>query len=221
MMYKAINLLGSKLKKTFKQKVIFQDLSVDFKKGTSYALMGESGSGKSTLMHLLAGLDVPTAGEVFLEKRSLDTLTSCQRAKYISLVVQAPTLITELTVLENIVLGAELLGMTTKEAQQKAQEYLSFLNLLSVSAWQIGALSGGQRQRVSLVRALITEPDFLLADEPTGNLDDQSSEQLIQMIMLCQKKWGMGLIVSTHCKEVAEKMEVVFTLKNGILVRTS
>lgn len=221
MMNKAINLLASKLKKTFKQKNIFSNLSVSFKKGSSYAVMGESGSGKSTLMHLFAGLDIPTSGSIFLEKRSLCSLSSAQRAKHISLVVQNPTLITELTVLENITLGAELLGVSPEEAQQKAQKYLTFLNLLPVSTWQIGALSGGQRQRVALIRALITEPDFLLADEPTGNLDNQSSQQLMQMIMLCQKKWSMGLIVSTHCKEVAQKMEVVFTLKNGILVRTS
>lgn len=221
MMNKVVNLSACKLKKTFKKIIIFNNLSVDFKKGHSYALMGESGSGKSTLMHLLAGIDNPTAGSVSLEERSLGTLTSGERAKHISFVVQSPTLITELTVLENIILGAELLGITKKEAEKKAQEYLTLLDLLSVSAWHVGALSGGQRQRIALIRALISEPDFLLADEPTGNLDNQSSEQLMQMIMLCQKKWNMGLIVSTHCKEVAQRMEVVFTLKNGILIRTS
>ena len=220
MMNKALNLSVFKLKKTFNKKNLFSNLSLQFKKGCSYALMGESGSGKSTLMHILAGLDIPTQGEVFLEKRLLTTLTSQERAKHIGFVVQTPTLITELTVLENIILPAQLQHVSKVEAQKKAEEYLKVLNLLEIKEWQVGALSGGQRQRVSLVRALILEPDFLFADEPTGNLDDKNSQQLIEMILLCQKKWGMGLIVSTHCKEVAQKMEVVFTLKNGILNRT-
>ncbi len=221
MMNKAINLATFQLAKTFNQQPIFSNLSVSFKKGCSYALMGESGSGKSTFMHLLAGLDIPTQGKIFLNKRSLDTLTSRERADYIGFVVQTPTFITELTVLENIVLAAELKGISQNKAREKAQEYLSFLDLLGVKDCQAGTLSGGQRQRIALIRALISEPDFLLADEPTGNLDDQSSTQLIQMILLCQKKWGMGLVVSTHCKEVAHKMEVVFRLKDGILNRTS
>lgn len=221
MMNKAFNLSTFKLKKTFKQKEIFESLTIDFKKGNSYALMGESGSGKSTLMHLLAGLDVPTAGKVFLEKRPLDTLTSQERVKHIGFVTQSPLLVNELTVIENILLAAQIIGMTSSNVEKKAQEYLSFLGLEEIGLWYVGALSGGQRQRVALVRALITEPDFLLADEPTGNLDDQNSEQLMQIIMMCQKKWNMGLIVSTHCKEIAQKMEVVFTLKNGILVPNS
>lgn len=219
-MNKAINLSASHLTKTFNNQPIFRDLSVTFQKGISYALMGESGSGKSTLMHLLAGLDIPTEGKVLLNKRSLVTLSSSQRIAHVGFVVQTPTLITELTVFENIILAAQLQGITLDRAQEKAQEYLDFLSLLQVKNWPIGALSGGQRQRVALIRALICEPDFLLADEPTGNLDDKNSDQLIQMILLCQKKWGMGLIVSTHCQEVAKKMEVVFTIKNGILNRT-
>lgn len=219
-MNKAINLSAFHLTKIFNQQPIFNDLSVTFEKGNSYALMGESGSGKSTLMHLLSGLDVPTQGKVFLNKRSLFTLTSQERARHIGFVVQSPVLVTELTVFENIILAAQLQGVPLENAKVKAREYLRFLELLNVEHWHIGMLSGGQRQRIALVRALISEPDFLLADEPTGNLDDQNSDQLIQMILFCQKKWGMGLVVSTHCKEVAKKMKVVFTLKNGILNRT-
>ncbi|MFT6765470.1 MAG: ABC-type lipoprotein export system ATPase subunit [Alteromonas naphthalenivorans] len=220
-MNRFVTLSTCKLVKKFKKQIILNNISINFKKGATYALTGESGSGKSTFMHVLAGLDSCTAGKVSLDKRSLDTLNSRERAQAIGFVVQTPTLISELTVLENSILSAQLLGLSVVKAKQKAQEYLEFLDLMNVASWHVGALSGGQRQRVALVRTLITEPDFLLADEPTGNLDDKNSDQLIKILLMCQKKWNMGLIVSTHCKDVAQKMEVVFTLKNGILVRTS
>lgn len=221
LMDKGINLSAVKLKKKFKQIDVLQNISVQFEKGISYALTGQSGSGKSTLMHLLAGFDTPTSGKVMIGTVFLSDLVPYIRAQKIGFVVQAPTLITELTVLENIILPARVLGIHEAECKKRAKKYLEAIDLLWTQSWSIGQLSGGQKQRVALVRALITEPDFLLADEPTGNLDDKNSEQLIDILLLCQRKWKMGLIISSHCQKVAKKMEVVFTLKDGILVRTS
>lgn len=204
--------------KLFDGKSLFTDVSVEFASECSYALMGSSGSGKSTLMHLLAGLDVPTQGSITLDSKLLTGFSSAQRAKHLGLVLQTPLFVTELTVLENILLAGKLVGLNASELHQRAKEYLTFLGLWDTRFSSVGSLSGGQRQRIALVRALITQPKFLLADEPTGNLDEQSSNQLMKILLLCKQKWGMGLIVSTHSKEIAKKMEVVFTIKNGILV---
>jgi ABC-type lipoprotein export system ATPase subunit len=221
LMNKAINLSAVKLKKKFKQIDVLQNISVNFEKGRTYALTGESGSGKSTFMHLLSGLDQPTAGKIMIGDHLLSDLTPLVRAQKIGFVVQTPTLISELTVLENIMLPAQILGIDGIECKKRAYSYLDAVDLFFAQSWHIGQLSGGQRQRIAFVRALMVHPDFLLADEPTGNLDDKNSDQLMEIVTLCQKKWNMGLIISSHCAKVAQKMEVVFTLKDGILVRTS
>jgi lipoprotein-releasing system ATP-binding protein len=199
------------------KKSIFDRVTVTFEEGRTYALKGASGSGKSTLMHIIAGLDTPTTGTVFLQDKDFLSYSSQERARLVVLVTQAPFLIKELTVLENIALAGLVIGMSKSEAQERGLFYLAAVGLFDVQAWNISALSGGQRQRVCIARALIVKPKFLCADEPTGALDEKTGNAIIQLLLDHQKNEGMGLIISSHNPALVEQMELVFALKDGIL----
>ena len=200
------------------EKSVVDRVTVTFEEGKTYALTGVSGSGKSTLMHIIAGLDVPTTGTVFLHNKDLSSYSSHERAQLVVLVTQTSFLIKELTVLENIVLAGLVIGISKTEAQASALFYLAAVGLFDAQAWNVGALSGGQRQRVCIARALMVKPKFLCADEPTGALDEKTGNAIIQLLLDHQKNEGMGLIISSHNPAVVEQMEVVFALKDGILV---
>jgi ABC-type lipoprotein export system ATPase subunit len=199
-------------------KRVVSDVSVTFEQGKTYALIGASGSGKSTFMHLIAGLDVPTAGTISLGERDLSLYSSQERAQKIVLVTQVPFLIKELTVLENVVLAGVVLGISKREVQESALFYLAAVGLSGFESWKVGALSGGQRQRLCIARALVVKPKFLCADEPTGALDEKTGNAIVQLLLEHQKNEGMGLIISSHNPAVVEQMGVVFTLKDGILL---
>jgi ABC-type lipoprotein export system ATPase subunit len=200
------------------QKSVVDRVTVTFEEGKTYALTGASGSGKSTLMHLVAGLDVPTTGTVFLHAKNLSAYRSQERARLVVLVTQTPFLIKELTVLENIEIAGLVVGLSKAEAHERALFYLTAVGLFDTKGWNVGALSGGQRQRVCIARALIVKPKFLCADEPTGALDEKTGTTIIQLLLDHQKNEGMGLIISSHNPTVVEQMELVFALKDGILV---
>jgi ABC-type branched-subunit amino acid transport system ATPase component len=200
------------------EKSVVDRVTVTFEEGKTYALTGVSGSGKSTLMHIIAGLDVPTTGTVFLHNKDLSLYSSHDRARLVALVTQTPFLIKELTVLENIALAGLVIGIPKVEVQAGALFYLAAVGLFDAQGWNVGALSGGQRQRVCIARALMVKPKFLCADEPTGALDEKTGSAIIQLLLDHQKNEGMGLIISSHNPAVVEQMEVVFALKDGILV---
>ena len=207
--------------KCFKQgpeKQVLSGISFECEQGKRYGLAGVSGSGKSTLMHLCAGIDTPTKGSIYLQGSDLHTYSESERAKLVVLVPQKPLLIKELSVVENVALAGELLGMPKKQAMEEAAYYLEQVGLTGFEDFLTGALSGGQQQRVALARALLVKPVFLCADEPTGSLDEQTGKQIIALLLKFQKETGMGLIISSHNPWVIEQMEVVFVLKNGILV---
>ena len=199
------------------EKPVVDRVTVTFEQGKTYALVGASGSGKSTLMHIIAGLDVPTKGTVFLQNKNLSSYCSQGRAQAVVLITQTPFLIKELTVLENITLAGLVIGMSKAEAQERALFYLAAVGLYETGEWNVGALSGGQRQRVCSARALVVKPKFLCADEPTGALDEKTGAAIIQLLLDHQKSEGMGLIISSHNPAVVEQMELVFALKDGIL----
>ena len=200
---------------------VIKGISLEFKKEKTYALTGASGSGKSTLLHLIAGLDQPTTGSVFINGVSTADLSLTERAKKVGLVFQYPYLINELSVIENVMLAGQLVGMPIKEAHKKAEELLDDVGIAETADWNIGQLSGGQRQRVTLARALINQPDFLIADELTGSVDEQTGKKIIETVFACQKKWKMGLIISTHNNAIACMMEQVYTLKDGVIKMSS
>ncbi len=217
----AFKLVVKELVKHFKQGhknvSVLSGISLECEQGKTYALSGASGSGKSTLMHLCAGLDVPTSGSVFLNGKKLHDYPAHERARLVVLVPQHPLLIKELTVLENVMLSGQILGMSTDKARIEAQRYLKAVGLEETHAWKVGALSGGQQQRVAIARALLVNPAFLCADEPTGSLDELTGKLIIELLLRCQKENGMGLIISSHNPLVIEQMEVVFNLTSGLL----
>ena len=197
---------------------VLKECSAIFNQGTTYGLVGHSGLGKSTLMHLLAGIDAPTNGEVVYDGKKLQTMSNKERSTIISFVTQTAHMIKELTAYENCQLAGKIIGLSNEIIQERLDELFTLLQLNHTRNWNIGQLSGGQLQRIALIRALVVHPIFLLADEPTGNLDQETGKQLLDIMLACQKKWGMGLIISSHNSYVIDQMNVVFTIKNGILV---
>ena len=201
---------------------IFDDVSIDFVQGGSYAIMGASGSGKSTAIHLLAGIDAPNAGKININDCEIGQFSAEQAAEFfqknISLVFQQAALFAELTVLENVMLKAILAGQVTAASYDHAQQLLHEVGLADKAQAYPGMLSGGQQQRVAILRAIFVVPQFLLVDEPTGNLDEQASEQVIDLLLHYHKKYGMGLIMSTHNQKIAERMESVIRVENRKLV---
>jgi len=200
---------------------ILQGITAIFKQGSSYAIIGSSGSGKSTLMHLLAGLDKPTVGSVFFNDTDITQLNPAKKDIFlqqsIGLVFQLPYLIKELSVLENIMVRGLIMRLDTEECNARALELLDAVGIADKALSNPLSLSGGQQQRVALARALFSKPAFLIADEPTGSLDAYTAQGIVQLVLKCQKEWGMGVIVSTHDAFVAQSMETVYQLNNGTL----
>jgi ABC-type lipoprotein export system ATPase subunit len=200
---------------------VLKGISASFDADQSYAITGISGSGKSTIIHLLAGLDIPTSGKVLFADADINAMSETQKSQFlnksIGLVFQSPYLIKELTVLENVMLKGLIAGKSEKECLPKAQVLLEQMGLASKMSAYPGQLSGGQQQRVALARALLNKPDFLLADEPTGNLDLETGKVIIDLILQAQAEWHMGVIISSHDAYVAQKMSTIYTLKDGKL----
>jgi lipoprotein-releasing system ATP-binding protein len=199
---------------------VLKDISCTFVHNKSYAITGISGSGKSTLIHILAGLDTPTTGTVVFKNNPLQ-LSSADHKQFLSrsvgLVFQSSHLIKELSVIENIIIPGLINGRSHHECEKKAIELLKKIGLIDKKDSKIGELSGGQQQRVAIARALFNEPAFLIADEPTGNLDLATGKNIIDLLLACQKEWGMGIIMSSHDEYVAEKMDEVYQLSEGTL----
>ncbi len=200
---------------------VLKGVSATFEQGKSYAITGVSGSGKSTLIHLLAGLDAPTKGTVIYGTEDINALSEAKKSiflnKTIGLVFQYPYLIKELTVLENVMIKGLIAGQEAKASAREGRELLRNVGLESKANAYPGQLSGGQQQRVALARALKNRPQFLLADEPTGNLDPQTAQRILDLITQAQKEWGMGLIISSHDTFVTERMETVYEMVDGSL----
>lgn len=224
-MIKNQTLIAKGLYKTYVQggKVqnVLQGVDIALSSGQSYAITGVSGSGKSTLLHILGGLDVPTFGSVFFNDQNIfqfkirakDTFLN----RHLGFVFQFHYLVKELTVLENIVLPALIRGENKQEAEQRGNQLLDMVGLVDKKNHFPGQLSGGEQQRAAIARAIINRPAFLLADEPTGNLDAENAQRVVDIFLTCQKEWGMGIILCSHDRDVYQKMQTVFHLHNGLL----
>lgn len=202
---------------------ILDHVNVVFEQGTSYALMGISGVGKSTFMHMLAGLERPSRGAILFDDADIASYSESARTGYlqdgIGLVFQTPYLIRELSVLENVMVPGMVTGQDQEICTERAQQLLASVGLKEKTFSKPGTLSIGQQQRVALCRALFNKPAFLLADEPTGALDEKTGRAIIDLVLELREMLGMGIIISTHDRYVAQEMDMVYEIENGTLGR--
>jgi lipoprotein-releasing system ATP-binding protein len=189
--------------------------------GEMVAIVGESGAGKSTLLHLLAALDTPTAGEVWCGENRLSGFSAKQAAEYrnrdVGYVWQFHYLLPEFSALENVAMPLLARGVGRATGMEKAAFWLGEVGLADRTANRSGELSGGEQQRVSLARALVTEPKILLADEPTGDLDDRTAEAVFGLIQRLHGVHGLTSVLVTHNLEFARRCDRVLRLRKGLL----
>lgn len=222
-MSKEIIIKSENLKKVFrdagKSVVALEAVNLTIEKGEYLAIVGPSGAGKSTLIHILGGLDYPSNGEVYFEGRNLNSYTSRQifklRNKKIGFMFQFYHLIPELTVLENIVLPALLAGYNKKIIFNKVQKQADRLGIQNRLSFYPNQLSGGQQQKVALARALTNEPDVLFCDEPTGNLDHDSSIDIRNLLNELNQANNTTIILVTHNLELAKDAKRVLNISEG------
>lgn len=200
---------------------------INFKvyEGEFVAIMGPSGSGKSTAMNLVGSLDVPTHGHIFLDGNDISTLEESDlaqiRGKKIGFIFQSFNLIANLTTIENVMLPMMFQGIDIEERREKAMKLLELVELDNRVDHYPGELSGGQRQRVAIARSLANDPDVILADEPTGNLDTKTGAIVMEFLEKLHKK-GKTIIMVTHDPDLAKDYaDVVYWLKDGILVQVT
>ncbi len=203
---------------------ILRNVSLTMNAGDSVAFVGPSGSGKSTLLHLIGGLDKPDSGDVLLNGQNLAKLPEKDlakiRNKQIGFVFQAHHLLPQCTVLENVLVPTLALKRSASEEQvERARKLLDRVGLSDRLSHRPAQLSGGERQRVAVVRALINAPKLLLADEPTGSLDQNSAVTLADLLVQLNEQENTALIVVTHSLDIARRMKVVYELKEGSLVK--
>lgn len=193
------------------------DISFTISKGEFVAIVGASGSGKSTLLHLLGGVDQPTSGTILIEKTDIYSLNETQlaifRRRHIGLIYQFYNLIPILNVSENISLPQLLDGQSVD--QTRLTDLLTILNLTDRVQHLPNQLSGGQQQRVSIGRALINRPAIILADEPTGNLDSQNSQEIFDLLKLANQKYQQTLIIITHDEQLALQADRIISIRDG------
>jgi len=201
---------------------VLDDINFSIEKGISCAIVGPSGSGKTTLLGLCAGLDKPTSGTVRLNGKNISELDESKLSKIrneqIGFVFQSFQLISTLTALENVMVPIELRGTPYKQVEKQAMELLTSVGLGDRVNHYPNQLSGGEQQRVGLARAFIHQPDILFADEPTGNLDGETGEQIEQLLFDLNRQQGTTLVIVSHDRELAQKCDRIIQLKNGSIV---
>jgi putative ABC transport system ATP-binding protein len=201
---------------------VLREADAEFTRGEFVAIVGRSGSGKSTLLNLISGIDLVDGGGIWVNGQQLTTLNERQRTLFrrqnIGFIFQFFNLIPTLTVWENVVLPLELAGVDNGEARRRAEALLVAVGLLDRRDTFPDRLSGGEQQRVAIARALVHDPLLVLADEPTGNLDEETGRQVMALLDRLTRRSGKNLILVTHSQEAAAYADRVLTLRDGKLV---
>jgi lipoprotein-releasing system ATP-binding protein len=200
---------------------VLKDINFTIKAGETAAIIGSSGSGKSTLLNLLGGLDIPTSGRVLIKNDNLFTINEKARCRvrnqHLGFIYQFHHLLPEFSALENVAMPQLIDGVDKDIAREKSIQLLTEVGLAERLEHKPGELSGGERQRAAIARALINSPDCVLADEPTGNLDRKNAENALELIMQLNKSYKTSLIMVTHDLHIAERLDTVYELEDGIL----
>ncbi|MBB6697831.1 ABC transporter ATP-binding protein [Clostridium algidicarnis] len=204
-----------------KTQVLF-DLSLDFEEGSFNSIIGQSGSGKSTLLNIMGTLDTPTRGEVIIDATNTKGMSKNQLSKLrnetIGFIFQFHYLLPEFTALENVLMPYRIKKVNPpKEVYERANELLDLLGLNNVKNNLSTMMSGGQQQRTAIARALINNPKIILADEPTGNLDSESTENIYNLLREINERYKTTFIIITHDKKIAEKADRIVEIKDGII----
>lgn len=214
------------LKKTYEGKVptyALKNINFGIEKGEFIALMGRSGSGKSTLLHQLGLLDVPTEGKIIIDNTDLMSFSEKQKSEFrlkkLGYVFQSYALLPELTALESVYLPLMLLGVNKKEYKKKASEILDKVGLADRLHHLPKEMSGGEQQRVAIARALINNPMILFADEPTANLDTESSLVILKLFRKLNEETGQTIIMVTHEPDDKKYVDRVIFLKDGVIIQ--
>lgn len=201
---------------------VLHNADIEIKAGEIVALVGPSGSGKSTLLQMTGLLDRPTSGRVFIAGQDAtggdDETRTAMRRKFIGFVYQFHYLLPEFTALENVVIPQMIAGVDKNDAEDKAKELLTRLKLDHRLDHRPARLSGGEQQRVAMARALANGPKLLLADEPTGNLDPETSNGVFEMLTDLVRSTGIGAMIATHNMDLAERMDRILELKAGRII---
>ncbi len=201
---------------------VLKGVTLSIEKGKMVAIVGKSGSGKSTLLHILGTLDSPDSGSVSicgmpvtgLKSKALASL----RSKHLGFVFQFHHLLPEFSAMENIAMPALITGMSKKDAFKRAGDLLGYLQLSARADHKPNQLSGGEQQRVAIGRALMNEPDIILADEPSGNLDTETSIQVHQLLRSITTDMGKSLVIVTHNADLAALSDHIYEMKDGLLI---
>jgi lipoprotein-releasing system ATP-binding protein len=200
---------------------ILRGISFTIPTGLSAAISGRSGSGKSTLLNILGGLDRAEEGKAFIGGVEITALQekdlSAYRSKRVGFIFQFHYLLKDFTALENVMLPAYIAGMKKKTAFERAKALLEDVKLIDRAGHYPSQLSGGERQRVATARSMVNDPDLILADEPTGNLDPDNSALVAELLFATAEKWGKTLLVVTHDEKLARRASGSYTIENGLL----
>jgi len=201
---------------------VLRGINLEVSRGESVSIMGTSGSGKSTLLHLLGGLDLPNKGEISIVGKNALSLNDAERGKLrnesLGFIYQFHHLLPEFTALENVAMPLLISdGGDAETAAKSAKEILEKVGLGDRLEHKPGELSGGERQRAAIARALVTQPECILADEPTGNLDEKTADQVFNLMLELKNDVGTSFIMVTHNSSLAEKMDKTYQLHDGLL----
>ena len=202
------------------QTQVLYDINLSFEQGSFNSIIGQSGSGKSTLLNIMGTLDRPTNGQVLIRGIPANEMTENELADLrntsIGFVFQFHYLLPEFTAIENVLMPFQIqTGKITKEIRNKAEEYMDLVGLSQVRNNPSSKMSGGQQQRTAIARALINRPSIILADEPTGNLDSDSTETIYELMRDINQKLGTTFIIITHDRRIAEKADRIVEIKDG------
>ena len=209
------------IRKSFGSLEVLKDIDLTIQKGEIVSIVGPSGAGKTTLLQIIGTLDRPDTGSVIID--GIDTTTLSQkklsdfRNRHIGFVFQFHQLLPEFTAIENIMIPAYIAGVNTKEPRHRAEELLQFMGLSDRAKHKPNELSGGEKQRVAVARALINNPDVILADEPSGSLDSKNKEELHQLFYDLRDKYGQTFVIVTHDEGLASITDRTIHMRDGIL----